>query len=85
MPKCRRQFIACIPCLGPCCLLGIPFGIWAFIVLTRSGFLTRLRANKHAATVRRGLPTSKQINSPPPLPAARTGGRLREPEARVDG
>lgn len=25
--------VAVIPCLGPCCLLGIPFGIWALIVL----------------------------------------------------
>ena len=22
--------VAMIPLLGPCCLLGIPFGIWAF-------------------------------------------------------
>ena len=25
--------IAMIPLLGPCCILGIPFGIWAFVVL----------------------------------------------------
>ncbi len=25
--------VAAIPCVGPCCLLGIPFGIWAFVVL----------------------------------------------------
>jgi hypothetical protein len=25
--------VACIPCLGPCCLLGIPFGAWALVVL----------------------------------------------------
>ncbi len=25
--------VAMIPLLGPCCVLGIPFGIWAFIVL----------------------------------------------------
>jgi hypothetical protein len=25
--------VAMIPCIGPCCLLGIPFGIWAFTVL----------------------------------------------------
>lgn len=25
--------VACVPCVGPCCLLGIPFGIWALIVL----------------------------------------------------
>lgn len=27
--------IAAIPCVGPCCLLGIPFGIWALNVLNR--------------------------------------------------
>jgi hypothetical protein len=27
--------VAMIPLLGPCCLLGIPFGIWAFVVLRR--------------------------------------------------
>ncbi len=27
--------IAMIPCLGPCCLLGLPFGIWALIVLMK--------------------------------------------------
>jgi hypothetical protein len=25
--------VACVPCLGPCCLLGIPFGAWALNVL----------------------------------------------------
>src|SRR5262245_4034944 len=25
--------VACIPCVGPCCLLGIPFGAWALTVL----------------------------------------------------
>ena len=27
--------VAVIPCLGPCCVLGIPFGIWALNVLGR--------------------------------------------------
>lgn len=27
--------VAAIPCVGPCCLLGIPFGIWALVVLHR--------------------------------------------------
>lgn len=27
--------LAMIPCVGPCCFLGIPFGIWAFVVLER--------------------------------------------------
>jgi hypothetical protein len=25
--------IACVPCCSPCCFIGIPFGIWALIVL----------------------------------------------------
>jgi hypothetical protein len=25
--------VAMIPMLGPCCVVGIPFGIWAFVVL----------------------------------------------------
>ena len=25
--------VACVPCIGPCCLLGIPFGAWALTVL----------------------------------------------------
>jgi hypothetical protein len=25
--------VACIPCVGPCCLLGVPFGAWALKVL----------------------------------------------------
>lgn len=29
--------VAMIPLLGPCCILGIPFGIWAFVVLVRPG------------------------------------------------
>lgn len=28
--------IACIPCCGPCLLLGIPFGIWALVLLNDS-------------------------------------------------
>lgn len=27
--------IAMIPCLGPCCLLGLPLGIWALVVLMK--------------------------------------------------
>lgn len=29
--------VASIPLLGPCCLLGIPFGIWALVVLGKPG------------------------------------------------
>jgi len=28
--------LACIPAIGPCFCLGIPFGIWAIVVLNRS-------------------------------------------------
>jgi hypothetical protein len=28
--------IACIPCCGPCFLFGIPFGIWALVLLNDS-------------------------------------------------
>ena len=28
--------LAMIPCVSPCCLLGIPFGIWAIVVLTKA-------------------------------------------------
>jgi hypothetical protein len=27
--------IATIPCIGPCYILGIPFGIWALVLLSR--------------------------------------------------
>jgi hypothetical protein len=29
------SIVAMIPCLGPCCLVGIPIGIWAVIVLMK--------------------------------------------------
>lgn len=28
--------VAMIPCFSPCCLLGLPFGIWALVVLSDS-------------------------------------------------
>ena len=28
------SIIAMIPCISPCCLLGLPFGIWALVVLS---------------------------------------------------
>jgi hypothetical protein len=28
------SIIALIPCIGPCCGLGIPFGIWSLVVLS---------------------------------------------------
>jgi hypothetical protein len=27
--------VAMVPCFSPCCLLGLPFGIWALIVLSK--------------------------------------------------
>jgi len=27
--------LAMVPCLSPCCLLGLPFGIWALVVLNK--------------------------------------------------
>jgi len=29
------SIIAMIPCVSPCCCLGLPFGIWALVVLAR--------------------------------------------------
>ncbi len=28
--------LAMIPCVSPCCILGLPFGIWAIVVLTNT-------------------------------------------------
>jgi len=28
------SILALIPCISPCCLLGLPFGIWALVVLS---------------------------------------------------
>jgi hypothetical protein len=27
--------IACIPCYGSCCCVGLPFGIWSLVLLNR--------------------------------------------------
>jgi len=29
------SILALLPCLSPCCLLGLPFGIWALVVLNK--------------------------------------------------
>jgi len=29
------SILAIIPCTSPCCLLGIPVGIWALVVLSK--------------------------------------------------
>ena len=36
--------LAVIPCTSPCCLLGIPFGIWALIVLNDSSVKAAFRS-----------------------------------------
>jgi hypothetical protein len=28
--------LAMVPCLTPCCFLGLPVGIWALVVLNRA-------------------------------------------------
>jgi hypothetical protein len=29
------SILAMIPCISPCCLLGLPFGIWSIVVLSQ--------------------------------------------------
>jgi hypothetical protein len=29
------SILAMIPCVSPCCFLGLPFGIWALVVLNK--------------------------------------------------
>jgi prolipoprotein diacylglyceryltransferase len=29
------SILAMIPCVSPCCILGLPFGIWSLVVLTK--------------------------------------------------
>jgi hypothetical protein len=35
--------VAMLPCISPCCLLGLPFGIWALIVLNDSSVRAAFR------------------------------------------
>ena len=28
--------LAMIPCISPCCLVGLPYGIWSIVVLSES-------------------------------------------------
>lgn len=35
--------IAMVPCVSPCCLLGLPFGIWALVVLSDAGVKAAFR------------------------------------------
>jgi hypothetical protein len=36
--------LAIIPCTSPCCLLGVPFGIWALVVLNDSSVKAAFRS-----------------------------------------
>jgi hypothetical protein len=36
--------VAMIPCISPCCLLGLPFGIWALVVLCDSPVKSAFRS-----------------------------------------
>lgn len=31
------SILAVVPCLGPCCIFGIPFGIWSIFALNQPG------------------------------------------------
>ena len=35
--------IALLPCFSPCCCLGIPFGIWALVVINRPEVRSQFR------------------------------------------
>ena len=30
------SIVAMVPCISPCCCIGIPIGIWALVVLNKS-------------------------------------------------
>jgi hypothetical protein len=36
--------VAMIPCISPCCLLGLPFGIWALVVLNDASVKAAFRS-----------------------------------------
>lgn len=36
--------LAMVPCMSPCCLLGLPFGIWALVVLSDAGVKAAFRS-----------------------------------------
>jgi len=40
--------VALVPCTSPCCLLGLPFGIWALVVLSDGRVQTAFSAAKAA-------------------------------------
>jgi uncharacterized BrkB/YihY/UPF0761 family membrane protein len=39
--------VAAIPFIGPCCLLGIPFGIWALVALGKPGVKELFETNSY--------------------------------------
>ena len=41
--------LAKIPCLGPCCIIGIPFGIWGYKVLNDSDVQRAFRRNDRSS------------------------------------
>lgn len=38
------SILAMVPCLSPCCLIGLPFGIWAVVVLSDASVKAAFRA-----------------------------------------
>ena len=38
------SIVAMVPCISPCCLLGLPFGIWAVVVLSDPGVKAAFRS-----------------------------------------
>jgi hypothetical protein len=41
--------LACIPICSPCVLIGIPFGIWAIVVLRQPGTIAAFQATKETS------------------------------------
>jgi hypothetical protein len=37
------SIVAMIPCISPCCLIGLPIGIWALVVLTKPDVKTNFQ------------------------------------------
>ena len=37
--------LACIPCTSPCCVFGIPIGIWALVILSQAKVRAGFRAS----------------------------------------
>lgn len=44
------SILACIPCCGPCYVLGIPFGIWCLQTLNKEEIKARFAANEKRIT-----------------------------------